>query len=105
MATRNILDLKFPKTTPGRVIKAFRTNFKITQQELAEVTGIAETNLSAIENDKVEIGVKRAVLIAAALGISPSSLLFPNGYETAYEKDVKAVQSASAKMMAKKKVG
>jgi hypothetical protein len=33
---------------------------------LAAVTGIAETNLSAIENDKVEIGVKRAVLIAAA---------------------------------------
>ncbi|MEK6772933.1 MAG: helix-turn-helix transcriptional regulator [Bdellovibrionota bacterium] len=75
MSTRNFFDLKFPKTTPGKVIRAFRKNFNITQQELAEVTGIAETNLSAIENDKVEIGVKRAV------------------------------QVASAKMMAKKKVG
>ncbi len=105
MATRNFFDLKFPKTTPGKVIRAVRKNFNITQQELAEVTGIAETNLSAIENDKIEIGVKRAVLIAAALGIGPSGLLFPNGYETVYQKDVKAVQVASAKMMAKKKVG
>ncbi|MBX9767612.1 MAG: helix-turn-helix domain-containing protein [Bdellovibrionales bacterium] len=105
MATRNFFDLKLPKATPGKVIKAFRKNFNITQQELAAVTGIAEANLSAIENDKVEIGVKRAVLIAAALGINPSGLLFPNGYETSYEKDVKAVQVASAKMMSKKKVG
>jgi transcriptional regulator with XRE-family HTH domain len=105
VATRNIFDLKFPKTTPGKVIKAFRKNFNITQQELSKVTGIAETNLSAIENDRVEIGVKRAVLIAAALGISPSSLLFPNGYQTAYEKDVKVVQAASAKLMSKKRVG
>ena len=87
------------------MIKAFRKNFNITQEELATVTGIAETNLSAIENDKIEIGVKRAVLIAAALGINPSGLLFPSGYETSYKKDVKAVQAASAKMMAKKKVG
>ena len=105
MATRNFFDLKLIEITPGKVIKAFRKNFSITQQELAKVTGIAETNLSAIENDRLEIGVKRAVLIAAALGISPSGLLFPHGYETSYQKDVKADQAASAKLMAKKKVG
>ena len=105
MAKQNFFDLKLTKATPGKVIKAFRINFNITQQELAEVTGIAETNLSAIENDKVEIGVKRAVLIATALGISPSGLLFPNGYESSYGKDIKVVQAAATKMMAKKKVG
>ena len=104
MTTRNFFDLKLINTTPGGVIKAFRRNFQITQQELAVVTGIAETNLSAIENDKIEIGIKRAVLIAAALGIDPASILFPHGYEASYGKDVRAVQVASAKLMAKKKV-
>lgn len=105
MANRNFSDLKLSKATPGKVLKAFRTNFDITQHELAQVTGIAETNLSAIENDRVEIGVKRAVLIAAALGISPSALLFPDGYEASYGKDIKTVRAAAAKMMAKKRAG
>jgi len=102
--TKNFFDLKQVRTTSGGVIRAFRKNFKITQTELAQVTGIAETNLSAIENNRIEIGVKRAVLIAAAFGIDPSLILFPNGYESAFKKDIKAVQKASAKLI-KKKVG
>jgi len=105
MAIKNFFELKLVGATPGKVIKAFRKNFNITQQELAGVTGIAETNISAIENDKVEIGVKRAVLIAAAFGINPSGLLFPRGYENSYGKDIKAVKVAAGKMMAKKKTG
>jgi transcriptional regulator with XRE-family HTH domain len=103
--TRDFSDLKNLKSTPGQVIKAFRKNFQITQQELAQITGIAETNLSAIENDKVEIGVKRAVLIATALGLMPAQILFPNGYEASYEKEVKLVRKASAKLFAKKSAG
>ena len=102
---RNFFDLKLKKTTAGEIIKAFRKNFKITQGELAKVTGIAETNLSAIENGKLEMGVKRAVLIATALGISPSQLLFPNGVEDTYGKEVHRVQQASQKLMSRKKVG
>lgn len=105
MKTRNFFDLKLKKSTSGEVIKAFRKNFQITQGELAEITGIAETNLSAIENDKVELGVKRAVLIATALGLNPSQLLFPNGVEASYSKEVHRVQQVSAKIMAKKRVG
>jgi transcriptional regulator with XRE-family HTH domain len=105
MAARDFFDFKFEKTTAGRIIKAFRKNFNITQGELAEMTGIAETNLSAIENDKIEVGVKRAVLISTALGIDPSQLLFPNGVEDAYSKEIQHVQQISAKIMKKKKVG
>ena len=104
MAIRNFFDLKHEQATPGGIIRAFRKNFQITQEELAKVTGIAEANISAIENDKIELGVKRAVLMAAAFGIDPAQILFPNGYEASYGKDVKAVQQASAKLMAKKKV-
>lgn len=102
---RNFFDLKLPKTTAGGIIKAFRKNFKITQEDLTKITGIAETNLSAIENDKIEIGVKRAVLLATALGIDPSQLLFPNGVEDAYSKEIRHVKQVAAKLMAKKKVG
>lgn len=105
MAVKNFFDLKQVETTPGGVIKAFRKNFNITQQELADITGIAETNLSAIENNKIEIGVKRAVFIAAALGIDPALILFPNGYEESYGKDLKLIQQASAKLMSKKRAG
>jgi transcriptional regulator with XRE-family HTH domain len=104
MATKNFFSLKQISASPGAVIKAFRNNFNITQKELAAVTGIAETNLSSIENDKLEIGLKRAVLIAAAFGIDPALILFPDGYESSYGKDIKAVQQASAKLIAKKRV-
>jgi transcriptional regulator with XRE-family HTH domain len=104
MAVQNFFDLNLKKVTTGAIIKAFRKNFQITQSDLAKITGIVETNLSAIENDKVEIGVKRAVLIATALGIDPSQLLFPNGVKEDYSKEVHRVQQISAKIMAKKKV-
>lgn len=74
MATHIFFDLKLPNSTPGKVIKAFRKNFDITLKKLAEITSVSETNLSAIENAMIEIGVKQAILIAIALGISPSSL-------------------------------
>lgn len=103
METKNFFDLKQTKTTAGGVIRAFRKNFKLTQQELSQITGIAETNISAIENDKIEIGIKRAALLAAAFGIDPSLILFPNGFEAAFNKDIKKVREASAKFFSKKR--
>lgn len=99
---RDISEFKFKETTAGGIIKAFRRNFKITQSELAEITGIAETNLSAIENDRIDIGVKRAVLIATALGIDAAQLLFPNGEES-YEKEVEQVRQRAHKILGKKR--
>jgi transcriptional regulator with XRE-family HTH domain len=90
------------KSTPGGVIRAHRKNFKITLRDLSKITGIAESNLSLIENDKVEIGSKRARLIAAALGIDPSFIMFPNGYEP-YRKEVEKVRSVARRFLSSKK--
>ena len=95
--------LKDQKNTPGGVIRAHRTNFKITLKELSKATGIAESNLSLIENDKVEIGVKRATLIGAALGIDPAFIMFPNGYEP-FKAEKERVQKAARKMFSGKKI-
>lgn len=81
-------------TTTGKMIKAFRTNFKITQKEMSEVVGISETNLSAIENDRREIGVELATRIGAFLGIHPSLLLFPNGQEAEVNKHKDIIRKA-----------
>jgi transcriptional regulator with XRE-family HTH domain len=100
---RDLLEvLKDIKSTPGSVVRAHRTNFKITLKDLAKITGIAESNLSLIENDKVEMGVKRASLIAAALGIDPSFIMFPNGYEP-YKKEVDKVRTVARRFLSSKK--
>ncbi len=92
-----------PDSTPGSVIRAHRRNWKITLRELAETTGIAESNLSLIENDKVEIGVRRATLIGAALGVDPALILFPNGPEGSYAKEVERVTRKASRLLAAKR--
>lgn len=74
-----------PKTSAGEIIKAFRKNFEIGQEDMAWACGISQANLSAIENGRREIGPKNAVRIAAFLDIHPSILLFPNGYQNTPE--------------------
>lgn len=102
MATKDLMDFLPKDSTAGSIIRAFRKNFRVTLKELSKLTGIPESNLSAIENDKLEIGVKRATLIGAALGIAPESLLFPNG-KSQYEKEAERVRKAAEKLFAAKK--
>lgn len=43
-------------TTTGQLVKAWRKNFEIPQEEMAFACGISQANLSAIENDRREVG-------------------------------------------------
>jgi transcriptional regulator with XRE-family HTH domain len=83
MDLSNLSEMKdvLPKVyrTPGEVVRAFRKNFGFTIAEIGQLTGIGDTNLSAIENDSKELGVHRAQLLAAVFGINPAHILFPNG--------------------------
>lgn len=79
---RDMLDDFFPeKLTPGMVIRAKRKNFGITQKEVAEATGITESNISKYENDHEPIGYVQATKIGLAIGLSPLTILFPEGIE------------------------
>ena len=76
------LQLITPKNVKaGDIIKAFRKNFDILQDDLAWACGISQANLSALENNRRDIGPKVALKLAAFLGISPTILLYPNGYQ------------------------
>ena len=67
--------------TPGEVVRELRSKHGWTQRVLAEISGIAVSNLSNIERGRTRLGEDRALLLAEALGVSPALLLFPNGFE------------------------
>ena len=69
------------KLSTGETIRMLRELKSWTQDELARRSGISATNLSALENDKVEIGKRRAEQIAKAFNIHPAIIMFPE-YET-----------------------
>ena len=65
----------------GEVIRMLRELKEWTQAELANRSGISSTNLSALENDRVDIGKRRAEQLAKAFNIHPAIMMFPE-YET-----------------------
>jgi len=67
-------------STPGKALRAFRKNFGITLKDLEDVTRVKESNLSALENDRIEMTSYYAERLGAALGIHPSLLLYPEGW-------------------------
>jgi len=63
--------------TVGESVKIIRELQELSQNELADLTGIPQSTLSAIENDRVKLGVERAKVLANALQCHPSVLVFP----------------------------
>ena len=97
----DMLNEFFPdEFTPGQVIKAKRSNYKITLDEVEKVTGISKTNLSLYENDKKSLGLIQATKIGLAIGLHPMSILFPNGYEKSLQ--FKDIVEKSKKLLNKK---
>lgn len=64
----------------GESVRIIRELQELSQNQLAERTGIPQATLSAIENDRVRLGVERAKVIARALRCHPAVLVFP-GWE------------------------
>ena len=61
----------------GESVRIIRGLQELSQNELAERTGIPQATISAIENDRVRLGVKRAKVLAQALECHPGVLVFP----------------------------
>ena len=67
--------------TSGEVIRILRGKKGWTQEELARRSNISATNLSMLENDRLDIGKRRAVALAKAFGVHPALIMFPE-YES-----------------------
>jgi transcriptional regulator with XRE-family HTH domain len=72
------------EVTVGDSVRILRELQELTQTQLASMTGIPQATISAIENNRVNLGVERAKVLARALACHPAVLLFP-GWETPVE--------------------
>ena len=61
----------------GESVRIIRELQEMSQNELAKLTGIPQSTISAIENDRVNLGVERAKQLAVALRCHPAVLVFP----------------------------
>jgi transcriptional regulator with XRE-family HTH domain len=61
----------------GESVRIIRQLQELSQSELAELTGIPQSTISAIENGRVNLGVERAKVLARALKCHPAVLVFP----------------------------
>ncbi|MCX7011590.1 MAG: helix-turn-helix transcriptional regulator [Candidatus Sumerlaeota bacterium] len=69
----------------GESVRILRELQDLSQCQLARMSGIPQPTLSAIENDRVRLGVERAKALARALRCHPAVLVFP-GWDVAAEK-------------------
>lgn len=61
----------------GESLRIIRELQGLSQNALAELTGIPQSTISAIENDRVQLGVERTKVLARALHCHPAVLVFP----------------------------
>jgi transcriptional regulator with XRE-family HTH domain len=68
----------------GESVRIIRELQELSQNALAQLTGIPQTTISAIENNRVSLGVERAKVLAKALKCHPGVLVFP-GWELPHD--------------------
>jgi transcriptional regulator with XRE-family HTH domain len=61
----------------GESVRILRELQELSQNELSRRSGIPQATLSAIENDRVKLGVERAKVLARTLKCHPAVLVFP----------------------------
>ena len=71
----------------GESVRIIRELQNLSQNELASATGIPQSTISAIERDRVKLGVERAKILARALRVHPAVLVFP-GWEVERESRI-----------------
>jgi transcriptional regulator with XRE-family HTH domain len=69
---------KRAEVSVGESVRIIRELQGLSQNELARRSGISQATLSAIENDRVSLGVERAKVLARALRCHPAVLVFPS---------------------------
>ena len=62
----------------GESVRIMRELQELSQNRLAELTGIPQSTISAIERNRVNLGVERAKVLARALKVHPAVLVFPS---------------------------
>lgn len=69
--------MKTVDVSVGESVRIIRELQGLSQNELSSLTKIPQSTISAIENNRVNLGVERAKTIARALRCHPAVILFP----------------------------
>jgi len=64
--------------TPGDSVRILRELCEWSQKELEAKAGIPQTTISAIENNRQNLGVERTKVLAKVFNVHPAVILFPN---------------------------
>lgn len=78
----------------GESVRIMRELQEFSQNELAKLANIPQSTISAIENDRVNLGVERAKSLARALKCHPAVLVFP-GWEVESDNSVLSQETES----------
>ena len=61
----------------GESVRIIRELQELSQNQLAALTGIPQSTISAIEHSRINLGVERAKTLARVLQCHPAVLVFP----------------------------
>lgn len=73
-----VSEKKYATLTRGEALRMTRELKGWTQDELAARSGVSQSAISSIENERIDLGLDRAEKLARALRIHPAVLAFPN---------------------------
>ena len=63
--------------SPGESVRILRELQELSQNQLSRLTEIPQSTISAIENERVKLGVERAKVLARALRLPPRGSRLP----------------------------
>ncbi|MDG1943947.1 MAG: helix-turn-helix transcriptional regulator [Halioglobus sp.] len=72
------------RISPGESVRIVRELQELSQNHLAEAAGIPQSTISAIERERINLGVERAKVLARALKCHQAVLVFP-GWDASAE--------------------
>jgi transcriptional regulator with XRE-family HTH domain len=72
------------EVSTGESVRIVRELQGLSQNDLARLTGIPQSTISAIERDRINLGVERAKQLGRALKVHPAVLVFP-GWDVEHE--------------------
>ena len=85
--TKEMLEDKFTQAVPsvhisiGEVLRILREKNEISQADLAEKTHLTQATISSLENNRINLGIQRAKILAKVLHVHPAVLVFPDLFE------------------------
>ena len=63
--------------SPGESVRVIRELQELSQNQLAELSGMPQSTISGIETGRINLGVDRAKTLARVLRCHPAVLVFP----------------------------